>query len=268
MHESSASNPSGGVRDGAATEYLHNAQAPRVNTDVVTLTTLERMYPDKKITVVPEISCSLLAFAAAGHAVAVPDDESNATNSGPLTWQIYVPPASRLNGGSGSVASNVLFGKYKYTWGDYEFILYLVDGRDGTSAYPTVRNNYLVSLTSNSAKSLILAAGDYGASLHGEIWVFDQGYWQKDAALWDSIQKASWDNVILDASMKKAMISDISRFYDGRDTYKRLQVPWKRGIIYHGPPGNGKTISIKATMHMLYSRKEPVPTLYVKTLTS
>lgn len=35
------------------------------------------------------------------------------------------------------------------------------------------------------------------------------------------------------------------------------------------PPGNGKTISIKATMHTLYARKKgPVPTLYVKSLQS
>lgn len=34
------------------------------------------------------------------------------------------------------------------------------------------------------------------------------------------------------------------------------------------PPGNGKTISIKATMHTLYSRPDPIPTLYVRSLTS
>ena len=31
--------------------------------------------------------------------------------------------------------------------------------------------------------------------------------------------------------------------------------------------GNGKTISIKAMMHSLYHLKDPVPTLYVRTLT-
>ena len=34
------------------------------------------------------------------------------------------------------------------------------------------------------------------------------------------------------------------------------------------PPGNGKTISIKATIHTLYTLSPPIPTLYVKSLAS
>jgi ATP-dependent 26S proteasome regulatory subunit len=34
--------------------------------------------------------------------------------------------------------------------------------------------------------------------------------------------------------------------------------------MFYGPPGNGKTISIKALMHGLLDRKHPIPTLYVK----
>lgn len=58
----------------------------------------------------------------------------------------------------------------------------------------------------------------------------------------------------------------MDNFFNGRDTYTKLKVPWKRGVIYYGPPGNGKTISIKATMHALLKREDPVPTLYVRTL--
>jgi len=63
-------------------------------------------------------------------------------------------------------------------------------------------------------------------------------------------------------------VTSANRFFDGRAAYERLGIGWRRGLIFHGPPGNGKTISIKATMHMLYERPEEVPTLYVKTLAS
>lgn len=42
----------------------------------------------------------------------------------------------------------------------------------------------------------------------------------------------------------------------------------QRGIIFHGPPGNGKTISIRAIMKELANRSSlPVASLYVKSFT-
>ncbi len=75
------------------------------------------------------------------------------------------------------------------------------------------------------------------------------------------MQGASWENVILKPSMKEAIIEDVNDFFDSRSTYRRLQVPWRRGVIYYGPPGNGKTISIKAMMHTLYQRVPQVPSV-------
>ena len=143
--------------------------------------------------------------------------------------------------------------------------MYVVDGRDGTSFYPQFLNQYVIGQEA-VVNELMVAAGYYTSTLHDEIWVFDQGYWQKDRSLWGSIQNSLWDNVILDEGMKKSLIDVVQRFLDSRNQYERLGVPWKRGMIFHGPPGNGKTVSIKATMHMLYDRKPPVPTLFVKTL--
>ena len=40
----------------------------------------------------------------------------------------------------------------------------------------------------------------------------------------------------------------------------------QRGIILHGLPGKGKTISVKALMHCLSQRFPEIPTLYVKSL--
>ncbi|KAK3386148.1 P-loop containing nucleoside triphosphate hydrolase protein [Podospora didyma] len=64
--------------------------------------------------------------------------------------------------------------------------------------------------------------------------------------------------------MKRNLIKDVLTFFDNQALYQSLQVPWKRGIILHGLPGNGKTISIKALINSLDARSPPVPSLYVK----
>lgn len=116
--------------------------------------------------------------------------------------------------------------------------------------------------------ALLLAAGKWTSQLHEEIFIFDNGYWEKSKDLWNSVCGSSWDDVILDPDMKKNLIDDVQGFFNNQLVYKKFSVPWKRGIILHGVPGNGKTVSIKALMASLYSRAEPIPSLYVKSLTT
>ena len=47
-------------------------------------------------------------------------------------------------------------------------------------------------------RDLILAAGLLGEELNEEIWIFNNGYWSKDAGMWQEIQTANWDDVILE----------------------------------------------------------------------
>jgi hypothetical protein len=35
----------------------------------------------------------------------------------------------------------------------------------------------------------------------------------------------------LDPGMKANIRNDVDSFFDSRDTYERLKVPWKRGIV-------------------------------------
>ncbi|KAI0481759.1 P-loop containing nucleoside triphosphate hydrolase protein [Xylaria cf. heliscus] len=273
-----------GVGAGDATNELwfSHSTAPRIDTDTLIARSLAQQYPSLQLTISPRGNgLDLLAYAAAGHAVCreLPSGPGDDTDSGsgsgsgsgvfsPVAWTLYMPPARRIDGDRGLLAQKLNFGKFSYRWRGLDFMLYVVSGRDGTQAYAATTNHYVLSATRADAEGLLLAAGAWADELHGEVWVFDQGYWQKSAALFRSVAGASWDSVILDEAMKKAIIDDHNSFFDSRDAYARLKVPWKRGVIYHGPPGNGKTISIKATMRMLYERENPVPTLYVRSLAS
>jgi transitional endoplasmic reticulum ATPase len=87
------------------------------------------------------------------------------------------------------------------------------------------------------ADALIKAASSWAQELHNEVLVFDQGFWQKNRELWQNVQKAEWEDVILEKEKKEAIIEDILGFFDAQDKYEEYQVPWKRGVIFYGPPG-------------------------------
>ena len=256
--------------------FVNASSAPRVNTDVVIATALHAQYPKLSLTVTPASLCDLLSYASSGNATLTPLIDPSQPLSSSLTWRRWLPPPRRSQP-SGTMASQVHFGKYSLKWtqepgsAELDVLLYVVDGRDGLASFPQVVNYYILSSPSEKTRvdALIAACGSWMLQLRNELLVFDGGFWQKSRELFESVRHASWSDVILDEDKKASIIADVSGFFDAQETYQRLKVPWKRGIIYYGPPGNGKTISIKAMMRVLYERKEQfVPSLYVKTLAS
>ncbi|KAL2266845.1 hypothetical protein VTJ83DRAFT_4122 [Remersonia thermophila] len=254
--------------DAVTEHFFRHSSGSRVNTDATIARAIKDEYPHLRLVIVPSYGVDLLGYAAAGYASYTMLDHSGRELATSLVWTSYIPPSRRIDGNPGALAREALFAKFLYQWENAEFILYLVDGRDGTGPYPSVRNHYLLTSDTAKADALILAAGQWGSELHEEVWVWDNGMWIKSAELYQSVRNASWDAVILDEGMKQAIIDDHQSFFDSRDTYTRLRVPWKRGLIYYGPPGNGKTISIKAMMRTLSDRKHPVPSLYVRNFSS
>ena len=225
-----------------ARTYFDHSSAQRINTDAVIVESLRSEYPSLHLTIVPQTSCNLITFASSGNGgLASIDNEKDR-----LRWSSYVPPATRLHGDEGGLAESVKFGKFLLDWDGKEYVVFVADGRDGASAYPRVTHQYVLSPSVQATDRLLLAAGKWTNELHGEVWVFDGGYWQKSAELWDSVSKASWDDVILDKDMKDAIRGDVDHFFDSRETYENLKIPWKRGIIYYGPPGK----SAPTTQHL------------------
>lgn len=229
---------------------------------------IRRLFPNKHITPVFDYDAKLFAYADAGHATASLVREGDDF----LALRDYTPPALRLEGGDGKLCDKVRFGLYQY---DYQgFTLDIVRAQWYTQYAYSRREKVHFILSpmdgvdeqSHCAKAdaLITAAGKWTAQLHDEVYVFDQSYWAKDKSLWAAVQASTWDDVILDPAMKANIIKDVEGFFDSRAIYEQYNVPWKRGLILHGTPGCGKTISIKALMNSLQSRD--VVSLYVKTL--
>ncbi|KEY74006.1 hypothetical protein S7711_02599 [Stachybotrys chartarum IBT 7711] len=256
-----------GETDAAKRAFFDHSTAKRVNTDAIIVEKLTNQYPSLELVVAPTMTIDLFGFANAGNASLEPLEDTSTKLPGSFKWDFYFPPLQRIDGDLGRIVEQPKFASYICRWSGNDFIIYYVEGRDGAESFG-VSNYYILTTDKAKARRLILEAGNWSTELHDEVWVFDQGYWQKSAALFQSFIKASWDVVILEPKMKDAIIEDHLSFFRSRDTYERLRVPWKRGIIYHGPPGNGKTISIKATMKMLYQLDPTVLSLYVRSLQS
>ena len=265
-------------------DFRAQVSAPGRSTNTAILTSLRSRYLGWSVTVTSSHPTGLLTFAKAGHATATLDTRHECN----IMDRSYVSARGRKSsdkgkeGKQGVLKNEVTFGKYDYFWEGRAFVVYRASFMEDERSH--LDNLYILFKhpdTDNAAcdsssgtgetpkpvDDLITASTKWNAELHSEILVFDQQRWTKDKELYRAVQSANWDDVILDKNMKDALVRDVESFFDCESDYKRFAVPWKRGIIFHGTPGNGKTISIKALMNSLSNRPaDPIPSLYVKSL--
>ena len=110
-----------------------------------------------------------------------------------------------------------------------------------------------------TAESFFSEVSAWNAEVRDEVLVFDGGCWSKSDSLFRAIRTATFENLVLAGSLKEEIRDDLSRFFATRETYERHGVPWKRGVLFVGPPGNGKTHAVKALINAMGK-----PCLYVK----
>ena len=95
--------------------------------------------------------------------------------------------------------------------------------------------------------------------VNSEILVFQEGQWHANAELFLSVQQTKIDDLILHGELKHDVENDLKMFLEQEETYRKYRIPWKRGVMFLGPPGNGKTHMIKALINRF-----SLPCLYVK----
>jgi len=61
----------------------------------------------------------------------------------------------------------------------------------------------------------------------------------------------TWDNLVLNEEILTLVKKDSEAFISRRDWFLKNNLPFRRGYLFHGPPGNGKTSVIKVLLSSL-----------------
>ena len=117
----------------------------------------------------------------------------------------------------------------------YIFLSIVPDDRNFTNLY------YLISNSTKEVEELEEASSDFsGEYLKGAIDVY--------AGEGEEIFETSsrMEDVFMDEDKKARLIKHAEAPFKNKDLYKKLGIPPKRGIIFVGDPGNGKTLWAEA----------------------
>ncbi len=103
----------------------------------------------------------------------------------------------------------------------------------------------IISRNRDLARQLIEECRDMALPVDGKLDIRTPSYgccW----SLSTRITPRPLHTVILDGNQADDLLADMKEFLACRDWYHDIGVPYRRGYLMHGPPGNGKTSVVKA----------------------
>jgi transitional endoplasmic reticulum ATPase len=236
--------------DMAYEKYISHFDNKYGDTQVVMASALRLQYPGLKLTTCDASVHDLMGFANAGKAtmsildpgthrvirqVNQPSRKVGLPGMRMVHQDDEVATGDPADGETenGSFSSQIKFGRYLYLWNNQQYLVYLADGLSSgrfASYYYILCEASLEDeerLSSKAIDRLMHAASSWAMESEDEILVFNQGRWGKDKELFKSVQSTSWDDVILESSMKSSLVKDVEEFFNVEDIYKDLNVPWK-----------------------------------------
>ena len=149
---------------------------------------------------------------------------------------------------------------YEVDWKGYDFEMLVTHLQDG---FHRAKHIWLIGADRSITEEFYKEVCAHSSEVRSEVLVFDQGCWHKSEELFKAIKASSFDNLILPQRLKNEIQNDFQNFLDSKETYHKYGLPWKRGALLTGPPGNGKTHTVKALVNQL-----GIPCLYIKSFAS
>ncbi|MEH2271141.1 MAG: ATP-binding protein, partial [Nostoc sp.] len=209
---------------------------------------LTAMYPDKKLVETYENSFQLQQYAYAN--LCQLEYDSHICNQIVTGW----------NGMSNRVYRYAKNAMYEVVWQAERLNVLLMSWQEGGC---NTRCCWILADSKKLADEFFTAVCAWNAEIRDEILVFEHGSWDKNSDLFQSVQNANFENLVLRSNLKENILENLTNFFTSCEIYANYGVPWKRGVLFTGSPGNGKTHTVKALINQL--RK---PCLYVKSFKS
>ncbi|NUP10129.1 MAG: ATP-binding protein [Polyangiaceae bacterium] len=156
----------------------------------------------------------------------------------------------------GEVGTKLALGVFTLRWEGSTFeavVARWVEGFDHRQAL------FLTGADGAALDRFVVAALDTTYVPRRSVLAFSHSCFQQDRALYAAAQEASWEDIVLPGDLGSRLREEVTSFLGARELYAKYAVPYKRGILLTGPPGNGKTHCVR-----LLVKEAALPTIYVK----
>jgi hypothetical protein len=191
---------------------------------------LSEMFPDKYILETDDYEFELDEFVSLGLCAVEPDRLS------------HVQLKAHWNGRDLGATISVRNGAFDVLWQGQHLKIVRAGLECGTQ-------HYIISDQPSVAKAFITAVFRAKSNVGSKILVFSRGLFTRDAGLLRQVAGAKLEDLTLTSAIRTALLEDIEGFFESQGAYEELGIPWKRGVLLLGPPGNGKTQAIRAMIN-------------------